>query len=227
MIKKDSFRNETYKSKAKNLIEYLKRNFAKEIEVRVEFDPDPINPRLFSSNLGKMVCIHKEYILGDVHNLEACFFKWETLESYLRKEENACIILPLFLFDRSGLSISTNLDDFRAVDPFGRYCNQVGFIYTTYEAMRDFFCKRGRRFIYKKKAEEILRKEVKAYDTFLQGRELMFSIISMGEIFFQDGCFFSEDSCWQAIGKELLSLRMELEKEVEGLEKVDVKIRRV
>ena len=87
-------------------------------------DEDPLNPRLDYDNLGKMICFHKRHNLGDEHNIDPSDFNgWDEMEEHLTKEHDAVIILPLYLYDHSGITIQTT--------PFS--CpwdsGQVGFIY--------------------------------------------------------------------------------------------------
>ena len=89
-------------------------------------------------NLGKMICFHKRYNLGDKHTESSKDFdSFEELRDYLIKEKNAIVILPLFLFDHSGITISTSAFNNRW--DFG----QVGFIYATKEdVLREYNVKK-------------------------------------------------------------------------------------
>ena len=43
-------------------------------------DEDPVNPRLDFNSLGKMICFHKRYNLGDVHRIDPSDFNdWDDL----------------------------------------------------------------------------------------------------------------------------------------------------
>jgi hypothetical protein len=71
----------------------------KHLYVEVLQDQDPINPRE-DDNLGTMYCFHGRYNLGDKHKLSLEAVKEiEKCESY--------ITLPLYLYDHSGITIST------------------------------------------------------------------------------------------------------------------------
>ena len=79
-----------------------------------------------------MCCFHKRYSLGDKHSIDNSQFEdWDEVEEYLIKEEKAIVILPLYLYDHSGITISTA--------PFS--CNwdsgQIGFIYTTEKRIKE------------------------------------------------------------------------------------------
>jgi len=119
---------------------------------------------LDDSNLGTMICFHKRYELGHKTDLIAEQFRgWEGLKTYLEKEKEAVIILPLYLLDHSGLWINTS--GFSCAWDSG----QVGFIYTTKEKIQEFM---GIKKITKsvlKKVKTMLIDEVKTYSEILEG----------------------------------------------------------
>jgi hypothetical protein len=126
-------------------------------------DNDPTNPRE-DENLGNMVCFHNRYSLGDKSELNSDMFNsWQELYSYLIKEKNAITILPLYLYDHSGISIKVG--SFRGLLPQGHAefdSGQVGFIYTTKEDLK-------RIGVTKAKADKSLREEVEHYNRYLRG----------------------------------------------------------
>ena len=133
-------------------------------------DLDPTNPREFD-NLGTMVCFHSRYILGDETDLKSSdFSSWEELESYLYKEENALIAIPVFMYDHSGLWINTT----------GFSCpwdsGQVGYIYISKEKVRrEYSCKRISKKL-KEMIREILCSEVDLYNDYLCGNVYGFTL---------------------------------------------------
>ena len=133
--------------------------------LRIVEDPDPPNPRKeFWVNLGTMICFHNRYDLGDETELTSKnFHGWNDLERFLIKKENAAVILPLYLYDHSGLTISTT--------PFS--CSwdsgQIGFIYASREKLLDEYNAKYVTHALKVKAAGKLRLEVNAYDKYLQG----------------------------------------------------------
>ena len=122
-------------------------------------DTDPTDPRS-DDNIGIMVCFHKRYTLGDKTDLTSDQFGgWAELEAYLKKELKAVVILPLYLYDHSGISIHT----FKHGQHYSWDGGQVGFIYTTKEKMK----KEG---MAKKQIEEMLnaKQNLKLRSTLLQ-----------------------------------------------------------
>ena len=108
----------------KNIIENAK------YKLEIFDDLNPTDPREVD-NLGTMVCFHNRYTFGDETELKSSdFSSWEELENYLYKSEDALIVIPVFLYEHSGLYINTT----------GFSCpwdsGQIGFIYTSKENIR-------------------------------------------------------------------------------------------
>ena len=128
----------------------------KKYELKIVQDTDPESPRTWD-NLGTMVCFHKRYDLGDKTDYRTeDYDSWEELKEGIIKNEGEVVILPLYLYDHSGITISTS--------PFG--CNFdsgcVGFICVSKDKIR----KDG---IDETKVEQYLIDEVKVYDQYLTG----------------------------------------------------------
>jgi hypothetical protein len=126
-------------------------------------DNDPIDPRE-DENLGNMICFHKRYTLGDKTDLNSDMFDgWQEMYDYLIKEKKAIIILPLYLYDHSGISMKVG--SFQGLLPQGHAefdSGQVGFIYVTKEDLK-------RIGILKSRAEKSLQSEVEVYNDYIQG----------------------------------------------------------
>lgn len=109
-------------------------------------------------NAGTMVCFSR-YDLGDKHDYkQSDFNSWDELKKLLIKN-GAHIVLPLRLYDHSGISISTSTEY-----PFNdRWdSSMVGFIFITKEAMK-------REGWNKKRATAYLQSEVEVYNQYLSG----------------------------------------------------------
>ena len=63
-------------------------------------DENPSNPRTDFDNLGKMVCFHRHYELGDKHALSV-----ENVQELIRRDD--VLYLPLYLLDHSGITMRT------------------------------------------------------------------------------------------------------------------------
>jgi len=156
--------------------------------VKILRDEDPGNPRKEYENLGLMACWHGRYTLGDVQPKER---PTEWLKEHAPK---GSVVLPLFLFDHSGITMSTSAGRFRAQDSAGWDWGQVGNIVATPQAMKENFMTKRLTKEQKKLAEQILQQEVRTYDQYLQGQV-------WGFIYKPDKG--EEDSCWGFYGDTL------------------------
>jgi hypothetical protein len=126
--------------------------------IRLTLSTDPLNPRVDCDSFGKMVCFHGRYRLGDKH-------QYHTPDDFHCSDEfkKAIVKLPLYLYDHSGITMSTV--------PFS--CpwdsGQVGYIIATMDQYRLLTGKKSVNKAVKEKLTKFLINEVKVYDQFLQG----------------------------------------------------------
>ena len=163
--------------------------------IKIYHDPDSENPRDWD-NRGTMVCGHSRYRLGDDNSFaSARDFLLDVLEldddcdlSVDVLEERAramAVILPLYLYDHSGLVMNTT----------GFHCpwdsGQVGYIYVTLEDIRAEYD--GTRVSAKRRDEVAnhLRGEVATYSDYLAGNVYGYVVERDGE---------EVDNCWGFIG---------------------------
>jgi hypothetical protein len=139
--------------------------------LKVVHDSSAESPREWD-NLGKMICFHNRYDLGDKHNYNADDYSgWEEMKQAIIKEENPAVILPLYMYDHSGISISTS--------PFScRWdSGQIGFVLVSKkQALEEFG---GVRVSSKKKVkiESIIEAEVETYTKYVEGEVYGFQIV--------------------------------------------------
>jgi hypothetical protein len=175
--------------------EYVVKEFHTESGYRAEilFDDNPQNPRQESDSYnGIMACHHSRYDLGD-EKIDPGDFE---SEAELIASLDAYCILPLYLYDHSGLSMSVGSgsgNPFTPFDPGGWDSGQVGFIYTT----KDKLAAGGHdpdNLPTVEQCEEWLRGEVTEYDHYLTGQVFGYRIIA------PDG--EEIDACWGFYGDE-------------------------
>lgn len=156
------------------------------MKLRIIQDEDPSSPREWD-NLGTMVCWHTCYNLGDKHEFKepGDFRIWW----YEHNTDGKGVLLPLYLYDHSGITIATK--------PFS--CpwdsGQVGYIYVLPDKLKKEFG--SAEFLpaaTKAKAEDILRQEVSTYDQFLRGDVWGYIVED------EDGNHL--DSCWGFFGRD-------------------------
>ena len=163
--------------------------------VRILYDIDAENPREWD-NLGTMTCWHSRYRLGDCHEHEtprdflAALAGPDSagdlsMDRLLTRAERNAVILPLYLYDHSGLTMNTS----------GFSCpwdsGQVGYIHVDLVAIRaEHRCKRVSPAL-RRAVEDQLQQEVAVYDDYLTGN-------CFGYVVEKDGD--QVDACWGFIG---------------------------
>jgi hypothetical protein len=182
--------------------------------IKVFSDPEPFESPREWENLGKMLCSHSRYELGDEQIgseqemiyciLNECNYpnpdqldddlseldNLEFIEKYASKMYKLATVLPLYLYDHSGITMNTS----------GFSCpwdsGQVGVIYVSNQSMKKEFNRKHMSKKLKQKAIDHLRSEVKVYDQYLTGEIYGFNI----EPTDRNKSIECEDSCWGFYG---------------------------
>lgn len=160
--------------------------------IHIKYDEDPVNPREEFDNLTKMVCFHRRYNLGDEHSYDSSDYSgWDEVQEAIIQNENAVAILPLYLYDHSGITMyttgNTTYHQHAAWDS-----GQVGFIFITREAAINEYGWKHITKARREKLEEYCRGDVETYDQYLTGQVYGYEIED------PDGC--DKDSCWGFFG---------------------------
>lgn len=161
-----------------------------------------------------MAAFHNRYNLGDKHDdrqgggkrivpFDDNFHDWDEMEYHIRNNEDGVVILPLYLYDHSGLRIKTS--------PFG--CSwdsgKVGFIYTTTKRIQDMGILQGSgdgllddesNDQFKERIKLYLQGEVEVYDQYLSGDVYGFKLMEKG---IEDDDTDEIDSCWGFFGDDI------------------------
>ncbi len=171
--------------------------FADGRSLELHRDDSPASPREWD-NLGTMACFHQKYDLGDEgHGIDHTEFGgWDEMETWIRHENPDCVILPLYLFDHSGITMSTTSAQFRACDGAGWDWGQVGFIFVSRDKIN---AECGGRT--DEQIEEQLRGEVETYDQYLTG-DIYGFILRDKPCETCDGPGEDLDSCWGFYGSD-------------------------
>jgi len=164
-----------------------------DMTVKIYRDEDAESPREWD-NLGTMVCWHRRYHLGDEITWKYItgrphFGSPDEFREWLETSEGkGAIVLPLYLYDHSGITMSTG--------PFS--CpwdsGQVGWIYATRETIRKEYSAKRITKKLRTKVVEVLQGEVKTYDEFLTGQVYGYVV--------EDAEGNDLDSCWGFFGME-------------------------
>lgn len=163
--------------------------------IKIYHDTDAESPREWC-NLGTLICWHRRYRLGDSHQFDSpeAFLRDLavasaqsdlSMDQLCERAERKAVILPVFLYDHSGLAMNT----------FGFHCpwdsGQVGFVFVTLEAIRKEFGAQRVTKALREKAMDILRAEIASNDAYLGGRVYGYVIERAGE---------EVDACWGFLG---------------------------
>jgi hypothetical protein len=164
-------------------------NEMKNYRLKIEQDTHPDNPRSWD-NLGTMVCFHRRYDLGDDHRYcSGNYDGWEEMEEDIIKNEDVHTILPLYLYDHSGITISTS--------PFS--CNwdsgQIGFIFVSKDKVK-------KEYIKDIRVEDILKGEVETYDQYLTGDVWGYKVYEVTTCSLGHEHEHEVESCWGFYGEE-------------------------
>lgn len=118
------------------------------------------SPRSEFDHVCTMVCFHSGYDLGDKDHgyNKNDYNNWTELKEGILENENVALILPLYLYDHSGLTIST--EPFQCQWDSG----QIGWIFITKEKLAEFG-----KDLKTEDGVKILEEEVKEYDYYLRG----------------------------------------------------------
>jgi len=165
------------------------------ITLTIDYDECAESPREWD-NLGTMVCWHDKYVLGDKHYFD------EPQSFYNEVHNDNAIILPLYLYDHSGITISTG--------PFACMWDSgpVGYIYVTKDQVRQEY---GAKRISQKLRDRVINvliNEIETFDMYIKG-ECFSYLIMDGEHFI--------DSCSGFYGDDWNQMKVQTEKEYQYL----------
>lgn len=139
----------------------------KNYTIEIEQEEGDCDPRDWD-NTGIMLCSHRRYSLGD-QQIDRSIMEersnWDEVEQVIRETYNPVIIMPLYLYDHSGLSMRTYRHGYHS----SWDCGQVGFIIATKESIEKIHGKVDLTPEFLEKLENYLISEVKEYSQYLEG----------------------------------------------------------
>jgi len=184
----------------------MKENY-KGYTIKITNDDTDLDPRVENDNMCTMFCFHKRYRLGDYKlKVDIDYTKynsWDEVKEYFLMKEDIALIKPLYLYDHSGITISTS--------PFDCQWDsgQIGFIFVTKKDIRENFGKKKITKELLKKAEKIMDAEVKEYDNYLLGNVFRYDIYDEDENPVDSCCGYicdSEEDLWKDLKGEIESI---------------------
>lgn len=159
---------------------------------RLEIKQDlyPSNPRE-DDNLTKMVCFHSRYNLGDSNTgyKSSNYDSWDELKKDIIRKEKAVVILPIYMYDHSGITIATT--------PFScRWdSGQIGFIFINGDVARENYNVKRINKKLKELITKVLLSEINVYDQYLTGDVYRYEVYNLENAESIDSCsgFFGEN----------------------------------
>lgn len=158
--------------------------------IKIEYDQDPINPRVDYDNLSVMACFHSRYSLGDLewkNNAEGA----RDFQAWFKEVQNEYVWKTINLYDHSGLTISTS-NSYPYNDRWDS--GQVGIIYVEKKRILKEFGLKEWSPEAEEKANAVLDGEVKTYDYYLRGDVYGYTIQDTEDLDRE------LDSCWGFLG---------------------------
>lgn len=148
------------------------------VRIAAETEPGIGDPR-DADNPSLLYCWHPNYILGDEQFTRNDYEAIEDAETYLREQRGAVgPILPLYLLDHSGLSLSVGSPS--AADPGGWDTTHVGYICAPDERLT-VCCGDGDEYRTDEWITGMLRTEVECYSAYLQGSVVYYTVEHDGD----------------------------------------------
>ena len=152
--------------------------------LRIQTDEDPMSPRE-GDNLGVIATWHSRYNLGDIR-------PGESLKTYIEALPVGTVLLPVYLYDHSAISLRT--------EPFD--CpwdsGQVGFIYATPAQVEALG-------VPIDQVEEQLRSEIAVYNSYINGDIYGYTLFKKE---YCSACGAEEEievsSCWDYYGDDFV-----------------------
>ncbi len=165
-------------------------------------DDSPESPREWGNN-GIMVCFHGNYNLGDYkdHDYKSADYDgWDGLRKQIEEDHDVVVILPLYLYDHSGITIATT--------PFGcRWdSGQVGWIFASRKSLKE-----GGHAddVDVDKVKTWLKGEVETYDQYLRGDIFGYQLYAPPPSPCETCGHVNEaeeiDACWGFYGDDILT----------------------
>ena len=148
----------------------------KRFDIEYWYDEYSESPRNWD-NVGKMICFHKNYDLGDKHD----FNSPDDLMEFLKDNDKNLVYLPIYAYEHGGITINTA--------PFScRWdSGQVGVIYADKNKLKEYGYKTDDEI------EGVLNNEVKTFDYYLRNECYGFTLYDdEGEVLESVGGFLGD-----------------------------------
>ena len=159
--------------------------------ITLHWDEDPQDPRKWNDcYAGRMLCWHDRYTLGDDQVTQDSDAIYDVLDA-----AGADVVLPLYLYDHSGITMSTDTAGFSAVDREAWDWGMVGVIYSTPATRAALGLEPDLDLDL---VRTYLAGEVEEYDQYLTGQVYGYTVEKEGELLGSCWGFFGDDGLTEA-----------------------------
>lgn len=164
---------------------------------KIFYDSTPENPREMFDHEDLILLQHRRYKIGDKHSYRSDdYSSWDDFEKQLKKDYDNPFILPVYMYDHSGIAINT----------VGFNCpwdsGQIGFVLITKAKVREIYQVKRITKKVKEKAYEYLNASITEYGQYLSGQVYGYIVSKKNED--EDGDEMGDgeekDSCWGFYG---------------------------
>lgn len=162
-------------------------------KIKISHDDLAMNPRTEMDNLGTFFMFHSSYSFGDENTVinKNHYGDWGELEQGIRKKFDVAVLLPVYLLDHSGLTISTTPFECR-FDSM-----QIGYIFATKDKIRECFLIKNVTKKIKELAENNLIGEIDTFNSYLNGETYCYDIYEGENHLDACGGYYDEETCME------------------------------
>lgn len=157
--------------------------------LEIFYDENPESPREWD-NLGIIYAKHPRYTLSD---------KNASIED-LEQAMKTGIVLNIFMYEHSGVSLSTTNQKYPFSDLFDS--GQVGYIYATRETILKEYSKKRISKKVRELAERVLRSEIETFSQYINGECFGFIVSKIKKCNLEVDHNDTLDSCWGFYGSD-------------------------
>jgi hypothetical protein len=157
--------------------------------IRIVEDQDPGNPFKEWDAMPTILHWHPRYLLGERIEMPYDKDEYDAAVESIKAEYGATVVLPLYLYDHSGISVSTG--------PFGCKWDsgQVGFVFMSEHAIQQGWG--SHKHPTDEELPSIIESSVKTFDTYLRGEVVGYIVEHPDYDVRDDSCwgFYDQDDC--------------------------------
>jgi len=157
-----------------SIVETLERPLG--YKIQISYDEIQINPREEFDNFGTFVLSHKRYSVANESDIKISDYKsWYKVKKAILKQNGPCIVLPVYMYDHSGVALSTvRTGCFTDTWDSG----VLGLIFVSHKRIREEYSIKRVTKEALSKSQDRLVNEVEIYGAYLNGEVFDYAILN-------------------------------------------------